>query len=40
MKEKRNILAVIEKESLNLTNLLDENDAKEFKGLVTELRDT
>ena len=40
MKEKRNILAVIEKESRNLTNLLDENDAKEFKGLVTELRDT
>ena len=40
MKEKRNILAVIEKESPNLTNLLDDNDIQEFKGLVSELRDT
>jgi len=39
MKEKRNILAVIEKESPNLSNVLDDNDAKEFKGLVGELRD-
>jgi len=40
MKEKRNILAVIEKESPNLTNLLDDNDIQEFKGLISELRDT
>jgi len=40
MKEKRNILAVIEKESPNLNNLLDEKDAQEFKVLISELRDT
>ena len=40
MKEKRNILAIIEKEAPNLNNLLDTNQVAEFKALTTELRDT
>ena len=40
MKEKRNILAVIEKEAPNLSNLLDTNQVAEFKELTKELRDT
>ena len=40
MKEKRNILAVIEKEAPNLHNLLDPEQVKQFKSLTTELRDT
>jgi len=40
MKEKRDILAVIEKEAPNLNALLDLNQVKEFKALVGELRDT
>ena len=37
---KRNILAVIEREIPNLTNLLDPEQSKEFKALTSELRDT
>jgi hypothetical protein len=40
MKEKRNILAIIEKEAPNLNNLLDTNQVAEFKELTKELRDT
>ena len=40
MAEKRNILALIEKEAPSLNNLLDPNDVKAFKELTTELRDT
>jgi len=40
MKEKRDILTVIEKEAPNLHHLLDLNQVKEFKALVGELRDT
>jgi len=40
MKEKRNILAIIEKEAPNLNNLLDSNQVAEFKELTKELRDT
>ena len=40
MKEKRNILAVIEKEAPNLHNLLDTEQVKQFKALTSELRDT
>ena len=40
MKEKRDILAVIEKEAPNLNALLDLNQVKEFNLLVGELRDT
>ena len=40
MKEKRDILAVIEKEAPNLNQLLDLTQVKEFKALVGELRDT
>ena len=40
MKEKRNILAIIEKEAPNLNNLLDNNQVVEFKELTKELRDT
>ena len=40
MKEKRNILAVIEKEAPNLSNLLDTEQVKQFKELTNELRDT
>ena len=40
MKEKRDILAVIEKEAPNLNQLLDLTQVKEFKALVEELRDT
>ena len=38
--KKRNILAVIEREIPNLTNLLDPEESKEFKALTSELRDT
>tara|TARA_R110000824_G_scaffold82371_3_gene206423 strand:- start:159 stop:845 length:687 start_codon:yes stop_codon:yes gene_type:complete len=40
MKEKRDILTVIEKEAPNLNALLDLNQVKEFNLLVGELRDT
>ena len=40
MKEKRDILAIIEKEAPNLNNLLDSNQVVEFKELTKELRDT
>jgi hypothetical protein len=40
MKEKRNILAVIEKEAPNLHHLLDTEQVKQFKALTSELRDT
>ena len=40
MKEKRNILAIIEKEAPNLNNLLDGTQVAEFKELTKELRDT
>ena len=40
MKEKRNILAIIEKEAPNLNNLLNSNQVTEFKELTKELRDT
>jgi hypothetical protein len=40
MKEKRNILAVIEKEAPNLHNLLDPEQVKQFSSLTKELRDT
>jgi len=40
MKEKRNILAIIEKEAPNLNNLLDSGQVVEFKELTKELRDT
>ena len=38
--KKRNILAVIETEIPNLTNLLDPEQAQDFKALTSELRDT
>jgi hypothetical protein len=40
MKEKRDILTVIEKEAPNLNQLLDIKQVKEFNALVGELRDT
>ena len=40
MKEKRDILTVIEKEAPNLNQLLDNTQVNEFKALVGELRDT
>ena len=40
MTEKRNILALIEKEAPSLNNLLDPEDVKEFKAMTSELRDT
>ena len=38
--EKRNIVSVIEQEHNHLTNILDEEQFKDFKLLTTELRDT
>jgi len=38
--KKRNILAVIKKETPRLSGLLDKDDAAAFKGLTAELRDT
>jgi len=38
--EKRNIVSVIEQEHNHLTNILDEEQFKDFKSLTTELRDT
>jgi hypothetical protein len=38
--EKRNIHALIEKEAPSLNNLLDPNDVKDFKEMISELRDT
>ena len=40
MKEKRNILTVIEKEAPRMDQLLDPTQVKEFKALIGELRDT
>ena len=37
MTEKRNIHALIEKDAPSLNNLLDPNDVKEFKAMMTEL---
>ena len=39
-KEKRNIATKLETESKYLTNILDEDDVKEFKNLIPELQDT
>ena len=39
-KEKRNIATKLETESKYLTNILDEDDVKEFKKLIPELQDT
>jgi|TARA_R110002020_G_scaffold253973_2_gene467698 hypothetical protein len=39
-KEKRNINALIEKETPNLNNLLDVNEVENFKKLTSELKDT
>ena len=39
-KEKRNIQIVAETESKNLTKILDEQDVKQFKTLIPELKDT
>ena len=39
-KEKRNIQTVAETESKYLTKILDEQDVKQFKTLIPELRDT
>ena len=39
-KEKRNIATKLETESKYLTNILDEDDVKEFKTLIPELQDT
>ena len=39
-KEKRNIGTKLETESKYLTNILDEDDVKEFKTLIPELQDT
>tara|TARA_R110000824_G_scaffold395778_1_gene596692 strand:+ start:1991 stop:2665 length:675 start_codon:yes stop_codon:yes gene_type:complete len=40
MKEKRNILPLIEKETPNLNNILDLEDVESFKDLKLELKDT
>ena len=40
MTEKRNIKALVDKESDNLHNMLDSKDVTDFKGMVDELRDT
>ena len=40
MKEKRNILPLIEKETPNLNNILDPEDVESFKDLKLELKDT
>ena len=40
MKEKRNILPLIEKETPNLNNILDPEDVKSFTDLKLELKDT
>ena len=39
-KEKRNIQTVAETESKYLTKILDEQDVKQFKTLIPELKDT
>ena len=39
-KEKRNITTKLETESKYLTNILDKEDVKSFKKLITELQDT
>jgi peroxiredoxin len=40
MKEKRNILTVIEKEAPRMDQLLDSTQVTQFKSLIGELRDT
>jgi len=40
LEKKRNIHALIEKEAPSLNNLLDPNDVKDFKEMISELRDT
>ena len=40
LKEKRNVLPLIEKETSNLNNILDPEDVESFKNLTLELKDT
>jgi len=40
MEDKRNIKALIEKESPNLNNILDKEDCLAFNNIINELKDT